>query len=116
MAAVVADVEKHEPAVHRTEATLRRATPFCPPLKATAADEPGHKVYELRLPNFPPIANSDTSLIGLAAVRSTSFTAVEFIPSFMPTPGASGLNMLNMAYMIPFESADHRNKVWGRVS
>lgn len=49
----VADLEKDDPAFYRTEATLLRATPFCPPFAATPAGDPPHKLYELRIYESP---------------------------------------------------------------
>jgi hypothetical protein len=110
-AAVVADIEKDEPAFYRTEAMLLRATPFCPPLAATPLDSPGHKLYELRIYESPTnrqlvylhdrFGGGEIDIFHKSGIHPILYADTIFGP-----------NLPNMAYMIPFESADHREKAW----
>ena len=110
-AAVVADVEKDEPAFYRTEAMLLRATPFCPPLTATPINGPGHKLYELRIYESPTnrqlgnlhdrFAGGEIDVFHKSGIHPVLYADTIFGP-----------NQPNMAYLIPFESEAHREKAW----
>ncbi len=110
-AAVVADVEKDEPAFYRTEAMLLRATPFCPPFQAPPLDAPGHKIYELRIYESPTnrqlaflhdrFAGGEIDIFHKSGIHPILYADTVFGP-----------NQPNMVYLIPFESADHREKCW----
>ncbi len=110
-AAVVADVEKDEPAFYRTEAMLLRATPFCPPFQATPGDAPGHKLYELRIYESPTnrqlaylhdrFAGGEIDIFHRSGIHPILYADTVFGP-----------NQPNMVYLIPFDSADQREKSW----
>ena len=110
-AAAVAEVEKDEPAFYRTEAMLLRSTPFCPPLKPTPPDEPGHKLYELRIYESPT-----NRQLGYLHDRFEGGEIDVFhrsgIHPILYADTVFGPNQPNMAYLIPFESATHREKAW----
>jgi hypothetical protein len=110
-AAVVADVEKEEPAFYRTEAMLLRSTPFCPPLQATPIDAPGHKLYELRIYESPTnrqlgylhdrFVGGEIDIFHKSGIHPILYADTVFGP-----------NQPNMVYLIPFDSADHRERSW----
>lgn len=110
-AAAVADLEKDEPAFYRTEATLLRATPFCPALAATPSDAPAHKLYELRIYESPTnrqlgylhdrFAGGEMEVFYRSGIHPILYADTVFGP-----------NQPNMTYLIPFEDADHREKAW----
>jgi len=111
-AAVVADVEKDEPAFYRTEAMLLRSTPFCPPLTATPAGDPPHKLYELRIYESPT-----NRQLGYLHDRFGSKGEIDIfhksgIHPILYADTIFGPNQPNMAYLIPFESEAHREKAW----
>jgi hypothetical protein len=110
-AAVVADVEKDEPAFYRTEAMLLRATPFCPPLKATPVVDPGHKLFELRIYESPTNRQLGYLHDRFGGGEIEIFHKSGIFP-ILYADTVFGPNQPNMAYMIPFESADHREKAW----
>jgi hypothetical protein len=110
-AALVADVEKDEPAFYRTEAMLLRATPFCPPLRATPVVDPGHKLFELRIYESPTnrqlgylhdrFGGGEIDIFHKSGIHPILYADTIFGP-----------NQPNMVYLIPFESAEHREKAW----
>jgi hypothetical protein len=110
-AAAVADVEKDEPAFYRVEATLLRATSFCPPLVATPAGEPPHKLYELRI--YEPPTNRQLGYLHdrFGGGEIDIFHKSGIYP-ILYADTVFGPNQPNMAYLIPFESEAHREKAW----
>jgi len=110
-AAAVAEVEKDEPAFYRVEATLLRATPFCPPLTPTPAGDPPHKLYELRIYESPTnrqlgylhdrFAGGEIDIFHRSGIHPVLYADTVFGPS-----------QPNMAYLIPFESETQREKAW----
>ena len=110
-AAAVAEVEKDEPAFYRTEATLLRSTPFCPPLVATPTTDPPHKLYEFRIYESPTnrqlgylhdrFAGGEIDIFHKSGIHPVLYADTVFGP-----------NQPNMAYLIPFESEAHREKAW----
>jgi hypothetical protein len=105
------EIEADEPAFYRSEAALLRSTEFCPPLAATPASDPPHKLYELRIYESPTnrqlnflherFAGGEIDVFHKNGIRPILYADAVF-----------GTNMPNMAYLIPFESADHREKAW----
>jgi len=111
-AAAIAELEKDEPAFYREDAMLLRATPFSPPLAATPAGEPAHKLFELRIYESPThrqlgylhdrFAGGEIDLFHKSGIHPILYADTLFGP-----------NQPNMAYLIPFESEAHREKAWG---
>ncbi len=109
--AAVGEIEKDEPAFHRTEAMLLRATSFCPPLAATPAGEPPHKFYEMRIYESPTnrqlgylhdrFAGGEIDIFHKSGIHPVLYADSVFGP-----------NQPNMTYLIPFESESHREKAW----
>ena len=111
-AAAVEEVEKDEPAFHRVESVLLRSTFFCPPLVATPAGEPPHKLYELRTYESPT-----NRQLGYLHDRFGKAGEIDVfhrsgIHPVLYADTVFGLNQPNMAYLIPFESEAHREKAW----
>jgi hypothetical protein len=111
-ASAVTEVEKDEPPFYRTESMLLRATSFCPPLKANSADQPAHKLYELRIYESPT-----NRQLGYLHDRFGSSGEIDVfhksgIHPILYADTVFGPNQPNMAYLIPFESADQREKAW----
>jgi hypothetical protein len=110
-AAAVAEVERDEPAFYRTEATLLRSTSFCPAFAPTPADNPPHKLYELRIYESPTnrqltylhdrFAGGEIDVFHKSGIHPILYADTVF-----------GSNLPNMVYLTPFESADHREKAW----
>jgi len=111
-AAVVAEVEKDEPAFYRTEAMLLRSTPFCPPFVATPAGDPPHKLYELRIYESP--TNRQLGYLHDRFGRDGEIDIFHKsgIYPILYADTVFGPNQPNMAYLIPFESETHREKAW----
>ena len=110
-ATAVMEVEAEEPAFYRSETALLRSTTFCPPLVATPASDPSHKLYELRIYESPTnrqlnllhdrFSGGEINVFHKNGIRPILYANTVF-----------GTNMPNMAYLIPFASADHRDKAW----
>jgi hypothetical protein len=110
-AAAVEEIEKDEPAFYRTEATLLRATAFCPPLTATPAGDPPHKLYEMRIYESPTnrqlgylhdrFGGGEIDLFHKNGIHPVLYGDTVFGP-----------NQPNMTYLIPFESEAHRETAW----
>lgn len=111
-AAAVEEVEKDEPAFHRVESTLLRATDFCPPLTATPAGDPAHKLYELRIYESP--TNRQLGYLHDRFGKSGEIDVFHKsgIHPVLYADTVFGPNQPNMAYLIPFESEAHREKAW----
>jgi hypothetical protein len=111
-AAAVEEVEKDEPAFHRVESMLLRATDFCPPLAATPAGDPPHKLYELRIYESP--TNRQLGYLHERFGNSGEIAIFHKsgIHPILYADSVFGPNQPNMVYLIPFESADHREKAW----
>jgi len=109
--AAIAELEKDEPAFYREEVMLLRATPFSPPLAPTLAGDPGHKVFELRVYESPThrqlgylhdrFAGGEIEIFHKSGIHPILYADTIFGP-----------NQPNMAYLIPFESAAHRENAW----
>lgn len=111
-AAAVEEVEKDEPSFYRAESMLLRSTPFCPPLIATPAGEPPHKLYELRTYESPT-----NRQLGYLHDRFGNAGEIDIfhksgIHPILYADTVFGPNQPNMAYLIPFESEAHREKAW----
>jgi len=107
----VGEVERDEPAFYRTEAMLLRSTPFCPPFSATPEGQPPNKLYEMRIYESPTnrqlsflhdrFAGGEIDIFHKSGINPILYADTVFGP-----------NLPNMVYLIPFQSADHREKAW----
>ena len=111
-AAAVADLERDEPAFHRTEAMLLRSTPFCQPLAATPAGDPPHKLYELRIYESPTNRQLGYLHDRFGKAGEIDIFHKSGIHPVLYADTVFGPNQPNMAYLIPFESEAHREKAW----
>jgi hypothetical protein len=110
-AGMVADIEKEEPAFYRTESTLLRATPFCPPLAATPSGDAGHKIYEMRI--YESATNRQLGYLhDRFAGGEIDIFHKSGIHPILYADTVFGPNQPNMLYLIPFDSSDHREKSW----
>jgi hypothetical protein len=109
--AILRDLEAQGPGFFRADAVLARATPFSPPLKATPASEPAHKIYELRFYEASTHRQLDLMHERFAQGEIEVFHQCGIDPIFYADT-ALGPNIPNMAYLIPFESEAHREKAW----
>jgi len=109
--AAVAEADLDEPAFYRTEAMLLSSTSFCPPITATPAGEPPHRLYELRVYESP----TNRQLVNL----HDRFTGGEIdvfhkcgIHPVLYGNTVFGPDQPNLVYLIPFESAPQREGAW----
>ncbi len=109
--AAMAEAESPDPAFYREDWTVLRATPFSRPLKASAAGDPPHKVYELRI-----YESATERQLGFLHDRFAGGEIEVFhksgIHPVLYADTYAGPNMPNMVYLIPFESEAHREKAW----
>jgi len=110
--AAIEEVEKDEPAFHRVESVLLRSTDFCPPLTATPAGEPPHKVYELRIYESPTNRQLGYLHDRFGKAGEIDIFHKSGIYPILYADTVFGPNQPNMAYLIPFESEAHREKAW----
>jgi len=110
-AVAVAEIEQDEPASYRTEATLLRATPFCPPLSATAAGQPSNQLYEMRIYESPTNRQLNFMHDRFSGGEIDVFHRSGINP-ILYADTVFGPNQPNMLYLIPFQTADHREKAW----
>ena len=109
--AAVAELEKDGPAYYREDTRLLRATPFSPPLKAAAAGEPAHKIFELRIYESPTerqlgylhdrFAGGEIDIFHKSGIHPVLYADTIFGP-----------DRPNMAYLIPFDDLAQREKAW----
>jgi hypothetical protein len=107
----LAELEKAEPAFYREDTRLLRATAFSPPLTATGAGEPPHKLYELRIYESPTHRQLDCLHDRFAGGEIEIFHKSGIHP-ILYADTIFGPNLPNMAYLIPFESEADREKGW----
>jgi hypothetical protein len=110
-ASAVADLESSGPPFFRLDTVLLRATNFSPPLKPTPANEPAHKVYELRFYEASTQRQLEFMHGRFAGGEIDVFHKTGIHP-IMYADTVFGPNIPNMAYLIPFESEAHREKAW----
>jgi hypothetical protein len=106
-----AELEAEGPPFFRQDFSLLRALPFSPPLKATAAGEPVHKIYELRVYEASTFRQLDFMHQRFHSGEIEVFHQCGIHPSLYADT-FFGPNLPNMVYMIPFESEAHREKAW----
>jgi len=110
-AAAVAEADRDEPAFHRTESMLLSSTTFCPPFLPTPAGEPPRKLYELRVYESP----TNRQLIFLHDRFTGGEIEIFHKSGIHPVLYANtifGPDQPNLVYLIPFESAAHRESAW----
>ncbi len=106
-----ADLEAGDPAYYRRDSMLLRATPFSPPLAATATGSPAHKIYELRIYESPTVRQLGYLHDRFAGGEIDIFHKSGIHPVFYADT-LVGPNMPNMAYLIPFENLGAREAAW----
>ena len=105
------ELDAGNPAYYREDISVLRATAFSPALQAAAPDDPTHKIYELRIYESPTVRQ-----LGYLHERFAGGEIEIFhksgIHHVLYADTVIGPNMPNMAYLIPFESAEAREKGW----
>jgi hypothetical protein len=109
--AAVADLEKDGPAFFREDSMLLLSTAFSPPIKPTAAADPAHKLYELRIYESPTWRQLENLHERFAGGEIDLFHKSGIHPVFYADT-IIGPNQPNMIYLIPFESPAQREKAW----
>jgi NIPSNAP len=106
-----AELESDSPAFYREDGVLLRATPFSPPLKASAAGGPPNRVYELRIYESPT-----TRQLGYLHNRFAGGEIDVFhksgIHPILYADTVIGPNMPNLTYLIPFADEGSRENAW----
>lgn len=110
-AAADAEIESGEPAFYRVDSVVLRATPFSPPLKPSAAGDPNHKIYELRIYESPTSQQLGYLHDRFAGGEIEIFHKSGIHP-VLYADTVIGPNMPNLAYLIPFESEGRRENTW----
>jgi len=109
--ASIGEVEASGPSFYRQDFTLLHALPFSPALKASAAGDPAHKVFELRTYEASTYRQLDMMHQRFHPQEIEVFAKCGIHPIFYSDTYV-GPNQPNMVYMIPFESEAHREKAW----
>lgn len=107
----ISEVEASGPSFFRQDFTLLHALPFSPALKASAAGDPAHKVFELRTYEASTYRQLDMMHQRFHPQEIEVFAKCGINPIFYADTYV-GPNQPNMVYMIPFESEAHREKAW----
>jgi hypothetical protein len=111
MSAAVSELEAEGPPFFRQDFSLLRVLPFSPLLKATAPEEPAHKIYELRVYEASTYRQLDFMHQRFHPAEIDVFKSCGILPNFYADTFI-GPNLPNMVYMVPFESEAHREKAW----
>ena len=109
--ASIGEVEASGPSFFRQDFTLLHALPFSPALKASAAGDPAHKVFELRTYEASTYRQIDMMHQRFHPQEIEVFAKCGIHPIFYADTYA-GPNQPNMVYLTPFESEAHREKAW----
>lgn len=109
--AAVVDLEKDGPASRGEDMLLLNSTPFSPPIKPAAADDPTHNLFELRIYESPTWKQLGFLHDRFAGGEITIFHKSGIHPLFYGDT-LTGPNQPNMVYMIPYENAAAREKAW----
>ena len=107
----VAELESGDPVYYRRDSVLLRATPFSPPLAATAPGGTANKIYELRIYESPTVRQLGYLHNRFAGGAIDIFHKSGIHPVLYPDTMV-GPNMPNMNYLIPFESLAARDAAW----
>ncbi len=107
----VSDLEKDGPAFYREESILMNSTPFSPPIRPVAPDEPTRGIFELRIyetPTWRQLGYLHDRFDGgeIAIFHKSGIHPIFYADTLI------GPNQPNMAYMIPFESYAQRERAW----
>jgi hypothetical protein len=105
------ELDAGDPSFYREDVSLLRATPFAPPLKATAPGEPAHKVYELRIYESPTERQLGYLHNRFAGGEIDVFHKSGIHP-VLYADTLIGPNMPNMTYLIPFADEGSREDAW----
>ncbi len=95
----------------RQDFSLLRALPFSPGLKASAAGDPPHKVFELRTYEASTYRQLEMMHQRFHPQEIEVFAKCGINPIFYADTFV-GPNMPNMVYLTPFESEAHRESAW----
>jgi hypothetical protein len=106
-----ADLEAGGDPFYRLDTMVLRATPFCPPLKAFAAGDPVHKVFELRIYETPTQKQLGYLHDRFAGGEIDVFHKSGIHP-VLYADTIIGPNQYNMTYLTPFENLEQREKAW----
>lgn len=109
--AAVGEAEDGGPSFFRLDSTLLHALPFSPALKASAAGDPAHKIFELRTYEASTFRQLEMMHQRFFPQEVEVFAKCGFKPIFYADTYV-GPNQPNLVYMIPFESEAHREKAW----
>jgi NIPSNAP len=110
-AAAHAELDAGDAAYYREDISVLRATSFSPPLKAAAAGDPAHKIYELRIYESPTVRQLGYLHDRFGGGEIEIFHKSGIHP-VLYADTVIGPNMPNMAYLIPFETQEAREKGW----
>ena len=105
------ELDSGDPAYYREDISLLKATKFSPPLKASASGDPAHKIYELRIYESPTVRQLGYLHDRFAGGEIDIFHKSGIHP-VLYADTIVGPNLPNMAYLIPYESSDAREKAW----
>lgn len=110
-AAALKEIEAEGLPFEREDYHWLLATRFSPPLKAAAAGDLAHKIFELRIYESPMHRQLDYLHDRFAGGEIEIFHKSGIHP-ILYADTLIGPNRPNMAYLIPFESQGHREKAW----
>ena len=108
---MMGDLYTDEPAFYREDNVLLQATDFSPRLKVTAAGDPAHKIFELRIYEAPTHKAIRLLHERFTGGEITIFHKCGIKPIFYANT-VFGLNQPNLVYMIPFDDLAQREKAW----
>ena len=109
--AALAELEAGGPAFVGEDSALLLATPFSPPLKASAPGDPAHKIFELRIYESPTYKQQGYLHDRFAGGEIEIFHKSGIYP-ILYADTLYGPHRHNMIYLIPFESEAYREKAW----
>jgi hypothetical protein len=93
------------------DSVLLHALPFSPALKASAAGDPAHKIFELRTYESSTFRQIDMMHQRFHPQEIEVFAQCGIKPIFYADTFV-GPNQPNMIYMVPFESEAQREQAW----
>jgi len=111
--AAIAALEKDGPGSFREDMTILASTHFSPAITASAAGDPTHKLFELRIYESPTWKQLGDLHDRFAGGEIDIFHKSGIHPIFYADT-LTGPNQPNMVYMIPFENAAARESGWAK--
>jgi NIPSNAP len=106
-----AELDAGDPAFYREDVSVLRATTFSPPLTATAAGDPPHKLYELRIYESPTVRQLGYLHDRFGGGEIEIFHKSGIHP-VLYADTIIGPNIPNMTYLIPYENEGSRENAW----